>query len=53
VTGDLATDKRKPALFDRLAMRLATLADQVEHVMLTPGRSEVRFVPRLIRYLPP
>jgi hypothetical protein len=32
---DLATDKQKRDLFDRLAAHLGTLADQVEHEMLT------------------
>jgi hypothetical protein len=31
---ELATDKRKQALFDRLAVHLGSLADQVEHEML-------------------
>jgi hypothetical protein len=32
---DLATDNQKRDLFDRLAAHLGTLADQVEHEMLT------------------
>jgi hypothetical protein len=32
---ELATDKRKQALFDRLAVHLSSLADQVEHEMLS------------------
>jgi hypothetical protein len=31
---DLATDKAKRALFDRLAVHLSSLADQVEQEML-------------------
>jgi hypothetical protein len=34
---ELATDKRKQALFDRLAVHLSSLADQVEHEMLSPN----------------
>jgi hypothetical protein len=32
---ELATDKRKQALFDRLAVHLSSLADQVEREMLS------------------
>ena len=32
---DLATDKQKRALFDRLAAHLSSLADQVEREMLS------------------
>jgi hypothetical protein len=35
LNSDLATDKQKRDLFDRLAAHLGTLADQVEHEMLT------------------
>jgi hypothetical protein len=31
---DLATDPAKREVFDRLALHLTTLADQVEHAML-------------------
>ena len=31
---DLATDKQKREMFDRLALHLTTLADQVEEAML-------------------
>lgn len=37
---DLATDKDKKALFDRLAVHLGSLADQVEREMLS--RKEAR-----------
>ena len=36
---DLATDKKKRETFDRLAVHLSSLADQVEQVMLNSGRT--------------
>ena len=35
---DLATDKAKRDLFDRLAVHLTSLADQVEQAMLDAGK---------------
>ena len=36
---DLATDKTKRETFDRLAVHLSLLADQVELAMLSSGRT--------------
>jgi hypothetical protein len=36
---DLATDKTKREMFDRLAVHLSSLADQVEQAMLNSGRT--------------
>ena len=36
---DLATDKNKREVFDRLALHLSSLADQVEQAMLSSGRA--------------
>jgi hypothetical protein len=38
LTRDLATDKAKRELFDRLASHLATLADELERAMLDRKR---------------
>ena len=37
---DLATDQKKRELFDRLALHLTTLADQVELAMIEAAKSE-------------
>ncbi len=39
---DLATDPAKRDMFDRLAMHLATLADQVELAMIEAGKPSKR-----------
>ncbi len=44
---DLATDKRKREVFDRLAGHLRLLADQVEVAMLQQGRRVEPRVPKL------
>jgi hypothetical protein len=37
---DLATDKTKREMFDRLAKHLVQLADEVEHVMSAPKANQ-------------
>ena len=39
LVGDLATDKAKREMFDRLAQHLTQLADEVERAMTTPQAS--------------
>ena len=39
---DLATDQAKRELFDRLAVHLTSLADQVELAMIEAGKSAER-----------
>ena len=39
---DLATDQAKRELFDRLAVHLTSLADQVELAMIEAGKSAKR-----------